>query len=92
MKLSTGTDEVAKSREDADVDDKVTGSTNEQEKKRRKERNIMDVGSEDEESLITDLQAQELLQFLDVSEEYTDTTDVTSTDEESMNVEQEVRF
>ncbi|XP_071545027.1 uncharacterized protein [Panulirus ornatus] len=84
------TDEAARSREDTeDVDDDVTGGTTEQGENRRKDKNILDVGSEDDESLITDMQAKELLQFLDVSEDYTDSTDVTSTDEESMNVGQE---
>ncbi|XP_042210657.1 FK506-binding protein 5-like [Homarus americanus] len=61
----------------------------ERRKKNNKE-NLVDVEIEDEESLIHDLQAQKLLQLLDESENYRDTTDESSTKKESSDVEQEM--
>ncbi|XP_071545008.1 uncharacterized protein [Panulirus ornatus] len=88
----SGTDEAARSREDTeDVDDDVTGGTTEQGENRRKDKNILDVGSEDDESLITDMQAKELLQFLDSEGSYLTEEDELDDDEDEVEEKEAMR-
>nr|XP_053633104.1 protein OS-9-like isoform X1 [Cherax quadricarinatus] len=87
IKLSTGTDEIPKIRDNAQDFDKVANTKSKKDKKRTKQ-SMLDVSEEDEDNLISDLQAQELLQLLHESEDYSD-SDAPSTHDDSISVDQE---
>nr|XP_045624943.1 protein OS-9-like [Procambarus clarkii] len=86
IKLST--DEIPNTGDNAQEYDEITSSESEKNTKILKE-NIAKVNEEDEESFVSDLQSQELLQLLDENEDYSDLPDETSMHEDSIDIDHE---